>query len=67
MSPVLKDPPTTATTPSPYVVVAHVPLDALVEESGEPSTLAGELDHHGLIDGETVQRIACDATIRGGG
>ena len=25
--------------------------------------LAGELEHGGLIDGETVQRIACDATI----
>ena len=28
-----------------------------------PSTLAGELEYGGLIDGETVQRIACDATI----
>jgi Domain of unknown function (DUF222)/HNH endonuclease len=52
-----------ATTVSPYVVVAHVPLTALVEDAGETSGLAGELEHHGLIDGETVQRIACDATI----
>jgi hypothetical protein len=52
-----------ATTSSPYVVVAHVPLAALVEDSGEESTLAGELEHHGLIDAETVQRIACDATV----
>jgi hypothetical protein len=51
------------TTASPYVVVAHVPLAALVEDAGEQSALAGELEHHGLIDGETVQRIACDATI----
>ena len=55
--------PTTATTTSPYVVVAHVPLDALVEDSGEHNTVAGELEHGGLIDAETVQRIACDATI----
>ena len=37
--------------------------EALVDESGEPSELAGELEHHGLIDIETVQRIACDATV----
>ena len=48
---------------SPYVVVAHVPLAALVEDSGETSDLAGELEHHGLIDVETVRRIACDATV----
>ena len=30
---------------SPYVVVAHVPLDALVHDPGEQSTLAGELEH----------------------
>ena len=52
-----------ATTASPYVVVAHVPLAALVEDSGEESALAGELEHGGLIDRETVQRIACDATV----
>ena len=23
----------------------------------------GELEHHGLIDVQTVQRIACDATV----
>ena len=55
--------PPTATTTSPYVVVAHVPLAALVEDSGEESVLAGELEHGGLIDRETVRRIACDATI----
>jgi hypothetical protein len=46
-----------------YLVVAHVPLSALVEESGHTTGLAGELERHGLIDGETVQRIACDATV----
>ena len=49
--------------PNPFFVVAHVPLEALVEESGEKSELAAELEHHGLIDVETVQRIACDATV----
>ena len=51
-----------AATTSPYFVVAHVPLVALVDESG-PTELAGELERDGLIDGETVRRIACDATI----
>jgi len=49
------------TKSSPYVVVVHVPLDALVDESDQASTLAGDLERHGLIDTETVQRIACDA------
>ena len=49
--------------PSPFLVVAHVPLEDLVSDAGEPSELAGELEHHGLIDVETVQRIACDATV----
>jgi len=48
---------------SPYLVVAHVPLDALIDESGEATGLAGELETDDLISCETVQRIACDATI----
>jgi hypothetical protein len=48
---------------NPFFVVAHVPLEDLVDSSGETSGLAGELEHHGLIDVETVQRIACDATV----
>ncbi len=52
-----------ATMSSPQFVVVHVPLDALVDEAIEPTELAGELEHDGLIDRETVQRIACDATI----
>ena len=52
-----------AMAPNPFFVVAHVPLEALVEESGATSELAGELEHHGLIDVETVHRIACDATV----
>jgi hypothetical protein len=51
------------TTASPYFVVAHVPLEALVDESGEASDLAGELERDGLISTETVHEIACDATI----
>ncbi len=50
-------------TSSPYVVVAHVPLAALTDESGEATELAGELERDGLISCETVRRIACDATI----
>ncbi len=45
---------------SPYFVVAHVPLAALVEVD---STLSGELEEAGLINTETVRRIACDATL----
>ncbi len=48
---------------SPFLVVAHVPMSSLVEASGQATSLAGELDHVGLIDAETVRRIACDATI----
>jgi Domain of unknown function (DUF222)/HNH endonuclease len=51
------------TTASPYFVVVHAPLDALVEEHGESTELAGELERDGLISVETVQQIACDATI----
>jgi len=54
---------TSTSTSSPYFVVAHVPLSALVDESGEATELAGELERDGLISGETVRRIACDATI----
>jgi hypothetical protein len=60
---VIRSSPGRATTASPYFVVVHVPLAALVDESGETSGLAGELERDGLISCETVQRIACDATI----
>ena len=53
---------TTGTSGSPYVVVAHVPLADLVD-SGETTDLLGELERDGMIDGQTVRRIACDATI----
>jgi hypothetical protein len=46
--------------PSPYVVVAHVPLATLIDED---AALAGELEHRGLVDAEVVRRLACDATL----
>ena len=52
-----------STTSSPYFVVAHVPLAALVDESGETAPFAGELERGGLVSGDTIRRIACDATI----
>ena len=48
---------------SPNFVVVHVPLAVLVDDAVETTELAGELERDGLIDGETVQRMACDATI----
>jgi hypothetical protein len=50
-------------TKSPYFVVVHVPIAALVEESGETSDLAGELERDGLLSVATVQQLACDATV----
>jgi hypothetical protein len=50
-------------TGSPNFVVVHVPLAALVDDAIETTELAGELEQDGLIDCETVQRMACDATI----
>ena len=49
--------------PGRYCVVAHVPLEALTEEAGEVSDLAGELERDGLISCETIRRLACDSTI----
>jgi Domain of unknown function (DUF222)/HNH endonuclease len=50
-------------TGNPNFVVVHVPLDTLVDDTVEATELAGELERDGLIDCETVQRMACDATI----
>jgi hypothetical protein len=52
-----------ATTASPYFVVVHVPLAALVDASGETTELAGELERDGLISCDVVRQIVCDATI----
>jgi Domain of unknown function (DUF222)/HNH endonuclease len=51
-----------AGTASPYLVVVHIPLEALVGDEAD-TDLAGELERDGLIDSETVRRIACDATV----
>jgi hypothetical protein len=48
---------------SPYFVVVHVPAAALVDEAGEASELAGDLERGGLLSVETVRRVVCDATI----
>jgi hypothetical protein len=50
-------------TKSPYFVVVHVPIAALVDESGESANLAGELERDGLLSAATVQQLACNATI----
>lgn len=44
----------------PFTVVAHVPLEVLLDESSE---LPGELERDGLISADTVRRLACDATV----
>ena len=51
---------TVRSAPAPYFVVAHVPIETLLEESSE---LAGELERGGLLSTDVVRRIACDATI----
>lgn len=48
---------------SPYFVVVHAPIAALLGESGDESELAGELERGGLLSIETVRRVACDATV----
>jgi hypothetical protein len=50
-------------TGSANFVVVHVPLDALVDDAVDATELAGELERDDLIDCETLQRLACDATI----
>ena len=45
---------------SPYTLVAHVPLEALLDED---SNVLGELERDGLIEAEAVRRLACDATF----
>ncbi len=45
---------------TPFTVVAHVPLETLLDETSE---LSGELERDGLISAETVRRLACDGTV----
>jgi hypothetical protein len=46
--------------PSPYVVVAHVPIETLLDESCE---LCGELERGGLVSADVIRRLACDGTL----
>ena len=39
------------------------PWPGLIDESGSASELAGDLERGGLIDIQTVRRLACDASI----
>jgi hypothetical protein len=48
---------------TPYFAVFHAPLTALIDESGDPSELMGDLERGGLLSLETVRRLACDATF----
>ncbi len=45
---------------SGVLVVVHVPIETLVDESSE---LPGELERDGFVNAETVRRLACDATV----
>jgi hypothetical protein len=49
-----------ATASSDGFVVAHVPLEILLDET---STLCGELERGGLISGDAVRQLACDSTL----
>ena len=45
---------------SDALLVAHVPLDVLLDAS---STLCGELERGGFISGDVIRRMACDSTL----
>ena len=45
---------------SGYTIVVHTPLETLLDESSE---LCGELERGGLISGDVVRRLACDASL----
>jgi hypothetical protein len=53
----------TQPTRSPYFVVLHAPLQALVDPQGVPTGLAGDLEQGGLISLDTVSRLLCDSTL----
>jgi hypothetical protein len=50
---------------APYLVVAHVPLAALVDhpDDGDFSELAGGLERGGFISTETLRRLACNTSL----
>ena len=45
---------------APYFVVAHVPLETLLDDA---TGLVGELERGGLVSADAVRQMACDATI----
>jgi hypothetical protein len=49
-----------ATASSDALLVAHVPLDVLLNDR---STLCGELERGGFISGDVIRRMACDSTL----
>ena len=49
--------------PSPFLTVLHAPLSALFDDPDQPSQLAGDLEHGGLISLDTVRRLLCDSTF----
>ena len=46
-----------------YLVVAHVPLEALIDQDGAESDLFGELDRGGLISARVIRRLACEGSV----
>jgi hypothetical protein len=48
---------------SPYLVVAHVRLSELMNGGAGGDELVAELERDGLISAQTLQRLACDATL----
>jgi hypothetical protein len=49
-----------AAASSDGLLVAHVPLEVLLNEN---STLCGELERGGFISGDVIRRLACDSTL----
>ena len=46
-----------------YLVVAHVPLEALIDQDGAESDLFGELERGGLISAGVTRRLACEGSV----
>ncbi len=48
---------------SPFFAVLHAPLADLIDETGDPTALVGDLERGGLLSLETVRRLLCDCTF----
>jgi Domain of unknown function (DUF222) len=46
-----------------YLVVAHVPLEALIDQEGAESDLFAELERGGLISAGVTRRLACEGAV----